>query len=61
MPSSRGSSQPGIEPRSSALQVDSLPSEPPGKSSIHYINHILLENHLGKCHCARYSGDYEEV
>ena len=23
---------PGIEPRSSALQVDSLPSEPPGKS-----------------------------
>ena len=22
---------PGIEPRSSALQVDSLPSEPPGK------------------------------
>ena len=30
-PSSRGSSQPGIEPRSPALQVDSLPSEPPGK------------------------------
>ena len=31
MPSSRGSSQPGIEPRSPALHVDSLPSEPPGK------------------------------
>ena len=31
MPSSRGSSQPGIKPRSPALQVDSLPSEPPGK------------------------------
>ena len=30
MPSSRGSSQPRIEPRST-LQVDSLPSEPPGK------------------------------
>ena len=31
MPSSRGSSQPGIKPRSPALQVDSLPAEPPGK------------------------------
>ena len=31
IPSSRGSSYPGIEPRSPALQVDSLPSEPPGK------------------------------
>ena len=31
MPSSRVSSHPGIEPRSPALQVDSLPSEPPGK------------------------------
>ena len=30
-PSSRGSSQPRIEPRSPALQVDSLPAEPPGK------------------------------
>ena len=26
-----GSSDPGIEPRFSALQADSLPSEPPGK------------------------------
>ena len=31
MLSSRGSSQPGIEPRSPALQLDSLPSEPPRK------------------------------
>ena len=31
MPSSRGLPNPGIEPRSSALQVDSLLSEPPGK------------------------------
>ena len=30
--SSGGSSQPGIEPRSPTLQVDSLPAEPPGKS-----------------------------
>ena len=28
---SRGSSNPGIEPRSPASQADSLPSEPPGK------------------------------
>ena len=31
MPSSRGSSQPRIEPRSPVLQPDSLPSEPSGK------------------------------
>ena len=31
IPSSRASSQPRDEPRSLALQVDSLPSEPPGK------------------------------
>ena len=29
--SSRGFPDPGIEPMSSALQTDSLPSEPPGK------------------------------
>ena len=31
VPSSRGSSQPGIEPRSPAVQAVSLPAEPPGK------------------------------
>ena len=31
MPSSRGSSQPGIEPGSPALQADSLPAEPAGE------------------------------
>ena len=31
VPFSRGSSQPGIQPRSPALQVGSLPAEPPGK------------------------------
>ena len=31
MPFSRGSSNPGIEPRSPALKADSLQSEPPGK------------------------------
>ena len=34
MPSSRGSSQSGIEPMSTTLLVDSLPSEPPGKPNI---------------------------
>ena len=34
IPFSRGSSWPGIKPRSPALQADSLPSEPPGKSKI---------------------------
>ena len=37
MPSSRGSSQgwnPRIEPRSPALQADSLPFEPPGKPTL---------------------------
>ena len=30
-PFSRGFPNPGIEPRSPALQADSLPAEPPGK------------------------------
>ena len=30
-PFSRGSSQPGMEPRSPTLQADSLPAEPQGK------------------------------
>ena len=31
-PFSRGSTQPGIEPRSPVLQEDSLPAEPQGKT-----------------------------
>ena len=31
VPFSRGSSQPGTEPRSPTLQENSLPAEPPGK------------------------------
>ena len=34
MPSSRGPSQPGIEPRPPSLQADSLPSEPTGKPNV---------------------------
>ena len=36
-PSARNLSDPGIEPRSSALQADTLLSEPPGKSKIDMI------------------------
>ena len=32
IPFSRGFPNPGIEPKSPALQADSLPSEPPGKA-----------------------------
>ena len=34
MPSFRRSSQPRDQPRSPALQVDSLPTEPPGKPKV---------------------------
>ena len=37
---SRGSSNPGIKPRSPALQADALPSEPPGKSELRKHVHI---------------------
>ena len=40
MPSSRGSSQPRDGPRSPTLQVDSLPSEPPGKPGGQYGNSL---------------------
>ena len=38
MPSSRGSSQSGVKPRSPALQADSLPTEPPGNPNISYLS-----------------------
>ena len=34
---------PGIEPRSPALQADSLPSEPPGKPHVWYSTNEYLE------------------
>ena len=39
---------PGIEPRSLALQVDSLPSEPPGKPSKRAAIQKSLKNGIGK-------------
>ena len=61
MPSSRGSSQPGIKPRSSALQADSLPAEPQEKSkntglgSLYLLQWIFTtqESNQGLLHCRR--------
>ena len=35
-PSAGDLPNPGVEPRSPALQVDSLPAEPPGKPFLHH-------------------------
>ena len=59
MPSSRGPSSPGIEPKSPTLQADSLPSEPPGKpkntgvSSLSLLQAIFLTqgSKRGLLHC----------
>ena len=59
MPSSGGSSQPGTKPRSPTLQVDSLPSEPPGKpmntgvGSLSPLQGIFLtqDSNQGLLHC----------
>ena len=42
VPFSRGSSNPGIKPRSPALQADSLPAEPPGKPKITGVHSLSL-------------------
>ena len=59
MPSSWGSSQPGLKPRSPASQVDSLPSETPGTSkntgvgSLSLLQGIFLtqESNSGLLYC----------
>ena len=59
IPSSRGSSQSGIEPRSPTLQVDSLPSEPPRKTKNTRVGSLSLlqwifptqESNWGLLHC----------
>ena len=38
--------EPGIKPGSSALQEDSLPSEPPGKQFVLLIDHHKFNQHL---------------
>ena len=44
IPSSRGSSWPGMEAGSPTLQADSLPSEPPGKFLDYFIFNSTLES-----------------
>ena len=61
VPFSRGSSQSGVEPRSSALQVDSLPAEPQGKPKNTGVGNLSLlqgifptqELNWGLLHCRR--------
>ena len=43
IPSSMGSSQPGIKPRSPAFQADSLLSEPPAKPLLNEVRVLLRE------------------
>ena len=69
MPSSRGSPQPRVEPRSPTVQEDSLPSQPPGKpknigvGSLSLLQAIFPTQELnqGLLHCRRifYQLSYE--
>ena len=60
-PFSRGSSHPGIEPRSPTLQADSLPAEPQGKPKNAGVGSLSLlqqifptqESNWGLLHCRR--------
>ena len=45
-PSPGDRSNPGIKPRSPALQADSLPAEPQGKPSLQYSHCLNFERHL---------------
>ena len=62
-PSVRDLPNPGIEPDSSALQTDSLPSEPPGKpfqvlkplqSKKTLTEHIIFYSHLLAIQCSKF-------
>ena len=55
MPSSRGSSQPRMEPGSPALQADSLPSEPPGKPEVKMSVDLLFNPVQAYCHSKKVS------
>ena len=47
--------KPGIEPVSSALQTDTLPSEPPGKpcTSLVMLITVMFGSHISVCMCAQ--------
>ena len=69
-PFSKGSSQPGIEPRSPTLQADSLPAEPQGKTKytgvgkLPFLQQIFptQESNQGFLHCRQilYHLSYQE-
>ena len=54
-PFSRGSSNSGIEPRSSAFQADALTSEPPGKLDCLNLKLKVTEIILNELEVRRYS------
>ena len=53
-PSSGDLLDPGIEPRSPALQADSLSSEPPGKLIYYYVGHIATTGHFSMSTAGEY-------
>ena len=56
MPSSRGSSNPEMEPWSPALQAGSFPSEPPGKPTLPVSRSLILASAIClKCKCCHVS------
>jgi len=64
-PPSGDLSNPGIQPRSPALQADSLPSEPPGKSIkcllstfIHLLNQLFIQPFIKHWPHATTSAEY---
>ena len=56
IPFSRGSSQPGIEPRSLAVQADSLPTESPGAGGLGSIPGLGRSPREGNGYPLQYSG-----
>ena len=46
LPSPGNLPHPGIEPRSPALQVDALPSEPPGKSKVEWTEVAQISSYM---------------
>ena len=49
---------PGVKPRSPALQADSFPSEPPRKPSNCYMKMCILDNELINTKIEKIKGDH---
>ena len=58
MPSSRGSSHPGIEPTSPALQADSLALSHLGSTSLLCCTHVFLNHLKVSCGCDTFISKY---